>query len=140
MLRHRLSSFARLGVVAVVGTLLVGVPVRHARAADDRSAELADDVLLTALGEQLVARPRAAGERLRGLVEEALTRTVERVHEARRGMERVITLSHELEELASAEASAVAEQEPAATDASSEPKRPRRLEYVESTNDPLAGL
>ena len=140
-LRHRLSPLARLGVVAVVGTLLAGAPVSHARAAEDDSAALADDALLRELGEQLGATRRAAGERLWVLVHEAFTRTVQRMDEARQGMERVITFDPELEEPASIEASAVAEQESDATEpARSEPERPRRFEYVEGSNDPLAGL
>ena len=139
-LRHRLSSLARLGVVAVVGALLVGAPVSRAHAAEERATAATEDALLRTLGEQLGAT-RAASERLRVLVHETFMLTIQRMHEARRGMERVITFDHDLEEPASIEASAVAEPEDEATEpASSEPERPRRFEYVEGSNDPLAGL
>jgi len=109
----------------------------RALAANDRSAALADDEApITALGEQLVATRQAAEERLRGLVQDALMRTMERMHDARRGMERVITFSQDLEQLAIAEQ----EDDDAADTAKREPKRSQRLEYVEDTNDPLAGL
>jgi hypothetical protein len=133
----RLAPLARFGVAAVVGTVLVGMPMSDARAEDDGSTTLADDSApLMALAEQLATTRRDTEQRLRGLVHDAFARTVERVHEARRGMEAVVTFGYGIEGLASLDASAFAEED----DATTEPERPRRLEYAEGANDPLAGL
>jgi hypothetical protein len=139
-LRSSLSPLVRLGVSALVGVVLAGVPTARAFAAehrDDTSASDDDDSPITTLGEQLVARQRDAGDRLRGLMQAALERTVERVHEARSGMERVLALGYGLEELADAEQVDDAQHDDGAT---AESKQPRRFEYAEETNDPLAGL
>lgn len=133
-LRSSRFSLARLGVSALVGVVLAGMPTARALAAehrDDASASTSDDhdAPITTLGEQLVARRRDAGERLRGLMQAALERTVQRVQEARSGMERALALGSGLAELA--------EQ---VDDAPAEREQPRRFEYAEETNDPLAGL
>lgn len=132
-LRSSRFSLTRLGFAALVGVVLTGMPTAHALAAEHRDDTSASDdhhdAPITMLGEQLVARRRDAGERLRGLVQAALERTVQRVHEARSGMERALALGYGLAELA--------EQ---VDDAPAERKQPRRFEYVEETNDPLAGL
>lgn len=134
-----MSPLARLGVAAVVAVGLAGAPTARALAADHRdhrdvtsTTASDDDAPITALGEQLVTHRRAASERLRGLVQAAVQHAAQRVHEAREGMTRAI--GSRLEELASLAAS-----EP--EDATAvERERPRRFEYVEATNDPLAGL
>lgn len=113
-LQSSMSPLARLGVSALVGVVLAGVPTARAFAAEglDGASASDDDAPITALGEQLAARKRDAGERLRGLVQAALVLTAARVHEARDGMERVMALGY----------------------------GSRRFEYVEGTDDPLAGL
>lgn len=134
-LRVSLSPLARLAVPALVGVLLAAVPTAPAlaaRAQSDSSASVDDDhAPITALREQLVTRRHDASERLRGLVRAALQHTAARMHEARDGMERVMAIGYGLEGLADVDASEAAEQER---------ERPRRFEYVEGTDDPLAGL
>lgn len=101
-----------------MGMALAGVPTARAFAAgarDDASASASastDDAPITTLGEQLAAHKRDAGERLRELVRAALEHAAARVHAARDGMEQVLALG----------------------------SGPRRFEYVEGTDDPLAGL
>lgn len=136
-----MSPLARLGVAALVGVGLAGAPTARALAADHRdhrddtsttASASDDDAPITALGEQLATHRRAASERLRGLVQAAVQHAAQHVHEARDGMTRAI--ESRLEALASLAAS-----EP--DDAAAvERERPRRFEYVEATNDPLAGL
>lgn len=138
-----MSPLARLGVAALVGVVLAGVPTARAHAADHRDGEWAsdDDAPITALGEQLAMHRRAASERLRGLVQAAVERAAARVHETRDGMARAIGSG--LEELASFDASELeddATENDATSDETFERERPRRFEYVEATNDPLAGL
>lgn len=122
-----------------MGVVLAGMPTARAIAAEHRDDTSAsdDDAPITTLGEQLVARRRDAGERLRGLMQAALERTVQRVHEARSGMERVLVLGYGLDELADAEQLDDAQHD---GDATGEREQPRRFEYAEATNDPLAGL
>lgn len=149
-LQSSMSPLARLGVSALVGVVLAGVPTARALAAeglDGASASASDDdAPITTLGEQLAVRKRDAGERLRGLVLAALQHTAVRVHEARDGMARVMAIGYGLEELASLDESEPSEQAEQVDDAEHddatkvERERPRRFEYVEGTNDPLAGL
>lgn len=138
-----MSPLARLGFAALAGAVLVGAPLHEARAADHRGGA-EGDAPITALGEQLAATQRNAGARLKGLVQQALDRAAQRMQEVRFGMERVVTFGHGLDGLAALDDSALeepAEDEGAEADEPTPaPKRPRRLEYVEETNDPLAGL
>lgn len=120
--RH--ARLARLGATAVVATLLAGIPSRHAQAADEQPASLANaDAPITALADRLDATRRETEQRLHALVHEALRRAAQRVHDTRRGMARMLDLGHAL----------VTTEAPAT-------KRPPRLDYVTNTNDPLAGL
>jgi hypothetical protein len=151
-LRPRMSLIARLGMATVAGALLVGAPLSEAHAANDRTG-VDDDAPITVLGEQLAAKQRDAGALLRGMVQQAFDRTGQRMQEARFGMEKVLTFGYGIEGLAAVDFSAL--EEPAAEETEveetevesaeveepkTEAKRPRRLEYAEDTNDPLAGL
>jgi hypothetical protein len=161
-LRPRMSLIARLGMATVAGALLVGAPLSEAHAASNRTG-VDDDAPITVLGEQLAAKQRDAGAMLKGIVQQALDRAGQRMHAARSGMEQMLTFGYGLEGLAAVDFSAL--EEPAAEEAEvesaevesaevesaevedtevvepkAEAKRSRRLEYVEDTNDPLAGL
>jgi hypothetical protein len=157
-LRPRMSLLARLGMATVAAAVLVGAPLREAHAADGRTG-VDDDAPITFLGEQLAAKQRDAGALLEGIVQQALDRAGQRMHAARSGMEQLLTFGYGLEGLAAVDFSALeepaaeeeaeveeaeaeedAEVESAEVEPKAEAKRPRRLEYVEDTNDPLAGL
>lgn len=139
-------------MAALAGVVLVGAPLSQAHAAEGRLGA-DDEAPITALGEQLAAKQRDAGALLKGLVQQMLDRTGQRMQDARGGMEKVLTFGYGLEGLAELDFSAV--EEPPVEDAEVETaevesaeveepkadaKRPRRLEYAEDTNDPLAGL
>lgn len=164
--RLRMSPLARLGLAAVAGAVLVGAPMARAHAADARMVAHADtsDEPLTLLRHQLAEHRRDAGERLRGLVLGALDRTAQHVQDARRGMEKLVTFGYGLDGIEGLDFSALAgevegetererepeareveEEDEGATDEGAEeeptkPAKPKRFEYVEGTDDPLAGL
>lgn len=135
----RLSSVAGVGMATLV--VLVGAPVATAHAAGDDPAPLVRDgsegAPLTALRERLTEKRHDAARQLSTLLSDAFDRSADRLGEARRQMELVVTFGHGLEGFMQLDASAFgvsADEEPAARE------QQGRFEYVADTVDPLAGL
>jgi hypothetical protein len=143
-MNHLRALLPRPSVLASVGmatmALFLMAPVATASAAeDDPEPSMSDDTNapLTVLRERITASSDDAAQHLGQLLQDAFDRSSNRIIEARRQMELVVTFGHGIEGFMQLDESAFGVSE---GDEPSVREAQDRFQYVEDTTDPLAGL